>query len=263
MKSEKHRDKVLTQYNDESGHYDAFHENSENAKITNASIERILKKYNIKTVLDMTCGTGSQVFWLAKHGYEVTGSDITPSMLKIAKQKAKQKNLDIDLIHGDMRSLRVGEFDAVITIFNAVGHLTKAGFERAMRNIHRNLSDGGIYVFDIINLNFLAQAENIIKLSYEHFWMSGNTSLRELQHSIVDKNGALISYTTTYETKDSGKTKGSESIITLQLYTANELKEMLARNGFKVLGQYGIDGSRFSDKKTERILTVAKKVNEN
>jgi SAM-dependent methyltransferase len=43
-------------------------------------------------------------------------------------------------------------FDAVITIFNAVGHLTKSGFEKAIRNIHRNLNAGGIYVFDILNL---------------------------------------------------------------------------------------------------------------
>lgn len=260
MKSEQHRDKVLTQYNDESGHYDAFHENSENARITNTSVERILKKYKAKTVLDMTCGTGSQVFWLAERGYKVTGSDITPAMLKIAKQKAKQKKLDIDLIHGDMRSLHVGEFDAVISIFNAVGHLTKSGFERAMRNIQKNLRDGGIYVFDIINLSFLAQDANIIKLSYENIWTSGNTRLRELQHSIVDKKGVLISYTTTYETKNNGKTKVSESVITLQLYTANELKEMLARNGFKVLEQYDIDGSKFSDKNSERILIVARKV---
>ncbi len=34
---------------------------------------------------------------------------------------------------------------------------------------------------------------------------------------------------------------------------------MLARNGFKVLGQYSIDGSKFSEQKTERILTVARK----
>jgi len=51
----------------------------------------------------------------------------------------------------------------------------------------------------------------------------------------------------------------SKGVTTLQLYTAKELKGMLIRNGFKVLGQYGIDGSKFSSKQTERIVTVAKK----
>ncbi|OGT31351.1 MAG: hypothetical protein A3E87_03210 [Gammaproteobacteria bacterium RIFCSPHIGHO2_12_FULL_35_23] len=47
---------------------------SSNQNSSNYSVEKILKKYKAKTVLDLTCGTGSQVFWLAKHGYKVTGS---------------------------------------------------------------------------------------------------------------------------------------------------------------------------------------------
>lgn len=48
-----------------------------------------------------------------------------------------------------MRDIKVGSFDAVITIFNAVGYLTKKGFEKAMRNIYNNLNNNGLYVFDI------------------------------------------------------------------------------------------------------------------
>ena len=47
----------------------------ENTESKNAFIEKLLKAQNVKTVLDMTCGTGSQVFYLAKRGYEVIGSD--------------------------------------------------------------------------------------------------------------------------------------------------------------------------------------------
>jgi 2-polyprenyl-3-methyl-5-hydroxy-6-metoxy-1,4-benzoquinol methylase len=82
----------------------------------------------------------------------VTGSDISSGMLKIAKRKASQEKLNIKFLQGDMRNIRVGKFDAAITIFNAIGHLTKAGFEKTMRNIYQNLNAGGIYVFDIINL---------------------------------------------------------------------------------------------------------------
>lgn len=74
-------------------------------------------------------------------------------MLKIARRNAKQEKINVSLLQGDMRNISVGKFDAAITIFNAIGHLTKSGFEKAMRNIHRNLHDGGIYVFDIFNLN--------------------------------------------------------------------------------------------------------------
>ena len=34
----------------------------------NNAIEKILKKYNAKRVLDMACGTGAQVFYLTRLG---------------------------------------------------------------------------------------------------------------------------------------------------------------------------------------------------
>lgn len=163
------------------------------------------------------------------------------------------------LLHGDMRTIRVGQYDAAITIFNAIGHLTKAGFEKAMRNIYQNLNDGGIYMFDILNLSYVTRDNNISKLSHDRVVTEENTHLRSIQHSTINNKGILVSYTTDYIQKGSGKPKTSKTIATLQLYTAQELREMLARNGFKVLSQYGINGSKFSESKTERILTIAKK----
>ncbi len=147
--------KIPTWYDKDSEIEEAFHKNTTNERITNRTIERMLKKYKVKTVLDLTCGTGSQVFHLLKRGFKVTGSDISKGMLKIAERKAKKEKISIKFLRGDMRTINVGEFDAAITIFNAVGHLTKAGFEKTMRNIHRNLNDGGIYIFDILNLSYV------------------------------------------------------------------------------------------------------------
>jgi 2-polyprenyl-3-methyl-5-hydroxy-6-metoxy-1,4-benzoquinol methylase len=251
--------KIPDWYNEDSEHYDTFHEDTADARTTNSTIEKILKKYKVKTVLDLTCGTGSQVFWLAKRGYEVTGSDINQSMLNIAKNKASIEKMNINLLLGDMRTIKVDTFDAAITIFNAIGHLTKAGFEKTMRNIHKNLNDGGIYVFDILNLSYVLNDDNITKLSYERVRTVGDTKLREMQYSLIDNKGVLVSYTTSYEQKGSAKPKMSKSLGTLQLYTTKELGEMLTRNGFKVLDHYGIDGSTFSEKETERIVTIAKK----
>lgn len=132
------------------------HNIGDDTELKNSVIEKLLKKYNTKTVLDLTCGTGSQVLFLAKHGYEVIGSDFSPDLLKIARKKAKEAKLNLRFIDGDMRIINVGKFDAAITMFNAVGHLTKSGFEKAIININKNLKDGGIYVFDIFNLEALS-----------------------------------------------------------------------------------------------------------
>jgi len=244
-------------YSKDAETYDAFNEN--NSQQINQVIENILKKYRVKTILDLTCGTGAQVFWLAKRGYEVVGSDINSKMLKIAQNKAKKEKLPVKLLKGDMRTLEIGKFDAVITIFNAVGHLTKLDFEKAMRNIHANLKDGGLYIFDINNLSYLLKDNNITKLTIDWQEIAGDTKVRQIQYSTIDEDGILASYTTFYNKKGAQKPKISRDAQTLQVYTAKQLKEMLHKNGFKVMSQCGIDGSKFNESKTGCILMIAKK----
>ncbi len=257
MSSSTHYSAKASHYNKEAKYYDAF--NEKNSLIINQVIEKILEKYRVKTVLDLTCGTGSQVFWLAKRGYKVVGSDLNSKMLRIAKNKTQKEKLDIKFIKGDMRITKVGKFDAVITISNAVGHLTKHDFEKAMQNIHTNLKDQGLYVFDIFNLNYLLTDANITKLTIDWQKKSGNTTAREIQYSTINNDGILASYDIYHEQIGSDKPKISKAFQTLQVYSAKQLKEMLQKNGFKVLRQCSINGSRFSESKTDRILTIARK----
>lgn len=86
----RHKSAKPSHYNQESEHYDDF--NEENSKLINKTVENILKKQRIKTVLDLTCGTGSQVFWLTQCGFKVTGTDINSQMLKIAKKRPTRPN---------------------------------------------------------------------------------------------------------------------------------------------------------------------------
>lgn len=80
-----HNSAKPSHYDKEAKFYDE--NNEKNSKPINQIVEHILKKHGVKSVFDLTCGTVSQVFWLAKHKYEVVGSDINLSMLKIAKKK--------------------------------------------------------------------------------------------------------------------------------------------------------------------------------
>jgi len=228
-----------------------------NAK--NSVIENLLEKHKAETVLDLTCGTGSQVFFLTKNGYRMTGADFSPALLRLARERALREKIDVKFIDGDMRTLKVGHFDAVITIFNAVGHLTKAGFEKAMRNIRRNLKDGGLYIFDIFNLE--AMTNNAVDDFAMDLHRSVNdTKIHNIQHSEIDReNGRLTSYDSYTIQKNAGKPKRFNHKFSLQIYTAKELKEMLTKNGFETIGQYGMDGSNFLEDKTTSILTVARK----
>lgn len=200
-----HRSIKPSHYNKEAASYDAFNEKS--SEQINKLIEKILEAHKVKTVLDLTCGTGSQVFWLAKRGYRVTGADINAKMLTIARRKAKQEKVSLQFLKGDMRTLRVGEFDAVITIFNAIGHLTKLDFEEAMRNVHKNLKMGGLYIFDIFNLSYLREGNNITKLTIDWQEVVDGTKVREIQYSTISEEGVLTSYDTYYEQKGAANPK--------------------------------------------------------
>jgi SAM-dependent methyltransferase len=258
MKPLPHTSAKPSHYNHEAKQYDIFNESDFN-KRTNPIIEKLLKKHKVKSVLDLTCGTGGQIFYLGKRGYEVVGSDINTAMLKIAQNKASSDKLNIKLFKGDMRTTKAGEFDAVITIFNAVGHLTKTDFAKAMRNIHSNLKNGGIYLFDIYNLNYLLKDNNITKLTIDWQKKTSNGKARVIQYSTIDTKGVLASYTTAYEQHGAGKPKITKGAQTLQVYTAMQLQEILHKTGFKVIGKCGIDGSKFSDSRTEQMFIVARK----
>lgn len=151
MKDKEHKLGLPFEYQQMAEYFDA-HNVSEQTDAKNAVVERLLKEQKVKTVLDMTCGTGSQVFYLAERGYEVIGSDFSPALLEQARSKSKKMNRDIAFVDGDMRDVKIGKFDAVITMFNAIGHVTKVDFEKTLKNIHANLKDGGVYIFDIFNL---------------------------------------------------------------------------------------------------------------
>lgn len=189
----------------------------------------------------------------------MTGADFSPALLDIARTKAKKEKIDVKFIDGDMRTLKVGYFDAVITIFNAVGHLTKAGFEKAIRNIHNNLKDGGLYVFDIFNLKAMTD-EVVAGLAMHTHKKIGNMQIHALQCSSIDKNnGLLTSYDSCIIQKNADKPQSFNNKFSLQIYTANELKQMLSRNSFETLGLYGMDGSEFVEDKSLNILTVTRK----
>ena len=235
-----------------------------NALEKNCVIEKIMHKYNVKSILDLTCGTGSQVFYLDSKGYSIIGVDFSPGLIKIAQQYSIKEARDILFLEGDMRTFYRGEFDAVITIDNAIGHLVKDDFEKALKNIWSNLKDGGMYVFDILNLEAMTdeivEADNI-KMTHKRIATDG-TVIHNKRHSLIDRNaGHFISENNFTLDYVNGESKNISNKCTLQIYTMSELQDILKKNGFQLVEQYKIDAYTFArDEAGTSIMTVAKKV---
>jgi SAM-dependent methyltransferase len=268
-------------YDTRADSYDAF--NQEHSKSINALLEKILKEHAVSSILDLTCGTGSQVFWLHNAGFDVVGSDINGKMLGIAQHKAKLHNLSIPFYRGDCCDIAIPDktipdktvcdtipanlagvrlFDSAITIFNSIGHLVRRDFKRTLQNIKRHLKLGGIYIFDIFNLDYLKIGSNIAKLTIDWIQIKDGVSIREIQFSTISDAGILTSYTTgVHQDADGGFIKVSKGYEnTLQVYNSAQLQDVLREHGFAVLSQMGMHGEAFSPEHNERIITIAQSV---
>lgn len=226
----------------------------------NASLREILSANGVKTVLDMTCGTGSQVFHLNKYGFDVIGSDFSPKLLDIAREKSKALGRDIPFVDGDMRNIQVGQFDAVITMFNAIGHVSKHDFSKTLGNVYNNLNPGGLYVFDIFNLEAMS-GEAIKSLEVIQEKEAGGARFHQHQSSKIDHEKGLMISTDHYDIHwHDGRREQRQNTFTLQIYTADELSDLLQQSGFEVVQQSTLNGSEFIKDKSLEILTVAKKL---
>jgi ubiquinone/menaquinone biosynthesis C-methylase UbiE len=67
-------------------------------------------------VLDVGCGTGEHALLAAAHGLTVTGIDASPTAIETARQKARERGLDVQFVVGDALKLDLLEkqFDSLI-----------------------------------------------------------------------------------------------------------------------------------------------------
>lgn len=102
-------------------------------------------------LLDVGCGTGESFIPLLKRGWDVTGCDISASMVNLAREKVgDQVRLEV----ADMVELPpFGEFDLVWALDDAVNYLlSTAELESALVGMGRNLAPAGLLAFDVNTL---------------------------------------------------------------------------------------------------------------
>src|SRR5579864_1331064 len=80
------------------------------------------------SILDATCGIGTQAIGLALRGHAVTATDVSMASVERARQEAARLGASVEFGVADLRALPdafSGAFDVVISFDNALPHLVE------------------------------------------------------------------------------------------------------------------------------------------
>ena len=109
-------------------------------------LRQVLGEAGGQSVLDCSCGWGTQAVPLAKLGWQVTACDVSESSLDVARKYASEEGVSLDFRICDMRDLAQAfnqQFDWVVSVYALYEIPTDEGLRQAVRGIFTALRPGG------------------------------------------------------------------------------------------------------------------------
>ncbi len=216
----------------------------------------------ISSVLDIGCGTGAHAIELGRRGYRVTGVDISPSMIDIARRRALSEGVDVEFAVGDIRYLGLGiKYDAAIALYSVISYLTTdQDVLMAFRSVRNHLVDGGLFIFDFWHLpgqRKIFRPYSVTKIESD-IGTVVKLEIATLKDNIVD-----ILY-------EISLLRGPQVVDVvheehrLRLFTIDEINSYLERTSFKPLKYLKMIASRYTweepTEETSEILCIAKAI---
>jgi len=203
------------------------------------SISDLFRTYDINKILDCACGTGEFTIELAKKGFDIDCSDGDELMLDIARKNIMDENLTLNPIYCKWDNLldkfKENSYDTVMIRGNSltcgVGwdnedkdyKINKEKAEENLLNCFKNifklLKKGGIFYFDIPNINetegehFLNNENKGLQVSYDVKYIG---DLRQNISKLIFKNKIV-----------------DERVYNTLRISVERIKDLLVKAGFK------------------------------
>jgi len=111
-----------------------------------------LREHRSQSVLDLGCGAGRHVVYLASLGFQVIASDISQTGLSVTQQRLTGRNLPAHLHLCDLTSIPLADssIDAVVTLY-VIYHNYVEGIRRTVEEIGRVLRPSGLLLISLIS----------------------------------------------------------------------------------------------------------------
>lgn len=193
------------------------------------SEEKLVNKYfgGKSDVLDLACGSGRTALALYKLGYRVTGVDLTPEMIQIAKDTANRENAAISYEVGDLASLNFQDNSFANALLPNNGLASIAGRQnrkKSLQEICRVLQPGGYVIFSIP----LRQYDR----SYFWHWIKSWAEYRVFSLFGYKPRGADFG-DFFYHRRDNGQVL--EQVQFLHFFSEKEIEKLLHRSGLEIV----------------------------
>jgi len=232
--------------------YMYFYSDSLTDERSEAEVASLLKLLELDTpmrILDLACGFGRHANRLAALGHSVTGVDLMPGFLEIARRNAAELGAQVVYRQGDMRLINFAEeFDRVVLLFTSFGYFEDEENAQVARNIERALKPGGLLGFDIPNRDVTIEV------------LLGCT--------VVEKEGNLMVNRGSFDLR-TGRWHNQRIIIrdgarkdkpfSIRLYNATEIRDLLVRAGLEVQAIHGGWDARPLSEDSRQMVVVARK----
>ena len=201
------------------------------------------------TILDLACGFGRHANRLTALGHTVTGIDLTPGFLEIARVQAQAMGVQVNYRQGDMRRLDFqSQFDAVLLLFTAFGYFDDDENLLVLRNIARALKPGGQLIFDIHN------RDTFFKGFMPYIVTEKDGNLMIDRHTFDYQSGRL--YNRRIVIRDGVR---RDKPFFVRMYNPTEIKSLLQSAGLQPVSIYsGWEGSPLTAD-SRRMIIIAKK----
>lgn len=130
-----------------------------------------------KRILDLGCGTGTLLKLFSRKN-ETTGIDLSPKMIRIAKNKDKKSVYCV----GNITNFKFNrQFDVILCTFDTINHLRNfSDWRKLFTNTSKHLTRGGLFIFDFNTLDkFRLIDKKIIRKSFKNFTVIFETKFKK------------------------------------------------------------------------------------
>jgi SAM-dependent methyltransferase len=177
-------------------------------------------------VVDLGCGSGIWAGELVRAGYDVTGVDLSPAMIALARKRSPKAEFHV----GSYRTFPLPACTAVTSLGEPLNYLfdrkqSLAQLSRLFRRVYAALEVGGVFLFDV--------AEPGRDQGRSPTFWEGDDWVCMTRFETNLKKQLLTRHIVTFRKVGKHYRRGEEA-HRMQLYRGTELARMLRKIGFRV-----------------------------